>query len=305
MTTLYLLLKAHLANVPEIKITLPRFNDRHYVWKIFSAFRYVSIVLFSFAQIQGCSSFKLANMSVNEVFYIAVASGENTNYYRITVNAKSVLGEAEYQAGWYPSHAVDKLYGGGSIHNETRAILTEYELYETFNTAYKTAYQSYLTEAKNPDTSEEKIAKFLLTLKRLRALPGEGTPLPEGAREIEYDPSANMALHHAGQKFVIAFSSNPDQVLQNIKSTSESIDSGATIQRLSGILSHQAQSSKEILKVEKVQSDKFDSALVDMMQRVKESLKAGDEVTDKNVGVEQVRLRANLEALISLTETLL
>ena len=71
-------------------------------------------------------------------------------------------------------------------------------------------------------------------------MPGPETVLPTGAVEIEYDPGANLALRHAGEKFVFVLSSNPDEILNPITRFAEDTKTSATVLRLADVIRAQA-----------------------------------------------------------------
>ncbi len=250
-----------------------------------------------------CAGFKPAQMKLEEVFYIAVASGEHTNYFRITVKANSVLGIAAYESGWFSSEAVDSLYGSGNSDSPKQDIIKE-NLNNSMDTAFKDAYQAYLDAAKNKNTSEEEIAKLLRAVKRVRAVPGDGIPLPVGAKEIEYDPISNRTLLHSGEKFVIAFTSNPNDVLKNIKSVAQSKQTGATILKLSQLLVHQNKEDSDVIQVEKVTASRFAALLSTRLNAAHTSIDIDSEVSETNVEKELQRLRNDLQTLLTLSESM-
>ena len=252
----------------------------------------------------GCTNSSISRMKVEEVFYMAVASGENTNYFRVTIKGESVLGVAAYESGWFPSIAVDRLYGAGNI-NDAKSQLADEKIKAAFDDAYVKAYQAYMAVAENPATSDEEIAKYLLVLKRIRAVPGDGTPLPEGAKEIEYDPVSNLTLLHSGEKFVIAFSSNPDAVLNGIKSAAQSDETSKAILKLSELAKGQDNAESARLTKEKQNLERFASLLSARLANTAVLLAENPESgSDKAVTAQQLdQLRSEVESLVTLTES--
>lgn len=252
----------------------------------------------------GCVSFKPAQMNVKEVFYVAVASGESTNYFRVTIKANSILGVAAYESGWFPSSAVDRLYGSGG-ESDAKTLLNEQKIKGEFDKAYLDAYKNYLKAAKDTSSSDEEIANRLAALKRIRAVPGEGTSLPDGAKEIEYDPVSNLTLRHSGEKFVIAFSSNPNDVLDGIKSAAASNESGAAILRLSELLSQQNQQENAVLSVEKINTQRFAAMLAQRLNSAVETLKSIESKEKTDAPAALAQLKYEVETLLTLVEATL
>src|SRR5262245_55042014 len=116
----------------------------------------------------GCGTMKL-----RETQYLAVKSGSNTNYYRIRVYAKTVLGESDFRSGWFPAAAVDALSGDVSAAGATAALKTEDDIRQGIDTALKEALTQYLNAAKDPSSSPETLTKRLTALKAVRSMPGE------------------------------------------------------------------------------------------------------------------------------------
>lgn len=252
----------------------------------------------------GCANSSTASMDVKEVFYVAVASGENTNYFRVTIKGKSVLGVAAYESGWFPSAAVDRLYGAGNL-KSVKSELADEKIKTAFDDAYVAAYEAYMKAAKNPASSDEEIAKHLLVLKRIRAVPGDGTPLPEGAKEIEYDPVSNLTLLHSGEKFVIAFSSDPDKVLNGIKSAAQSDETSKAILKLSELAKGQEDAENVRLAKEKQNLERFASLLSTRLTSSAALIGQKTESDDeKKLAVQQLdELRTEVESLVTLTES--
>ena len=252
----------------------------------------------------GCANSQTASMDVEEVFYVAVASGENTNYFRVTVKGKSVLGVAAYESGWFPSAAVDRLYGAGNIESVKSELANE-KIKNAFDDAYVAAYDAYMKAAQNPASTDEEIAKHLLVLKRVRAVPGDGTPLPDGAKEIEYDLVSNLTLMHSGEEFVIAFSSNPDEVLNGIKTTAQNNETSRAILKLSQLAKGQEDAENVRLAKEKQNIERFASLLSARLTSPAGLLEEKTESDDeKKLAAQQLdELRTEVESLVILTES--
>ncbi len=246
----------------------------------------------------------IPDMEVQEVFYLAVASGENTNYYRVTIKADGDYGVAKYESGWFPREAVDRLYGTGDDFGP-KQLLEEEALDSAFDEAYRKAYQAYLNAASDPMATEEEISRLLIALKRVRAVPGEATPLPNGAKEIEFDPLSNKTLFHSGEKFVIAFSSDPSETLKHIGSIADSNKVGKSIFTLSEIMTRQSLQDVQILADEEQHLARMFTLISTSLSNSGATLSAEEGVTQANVSSEFSELRGEIERMLSLTESAL
>lgn len=193
-----------------------------------------------------------AGMDVQEVYYVAVPSGDNTNYYRVRVQANAKLGDANYDAAWFSAHSVDALYGDVTTSNAAESLNVENAIRSTLNDELKKAYTAYLTVAASPNATNADLAIWMQVLKRLRAMPGSATALPTGAIEMEYNPAENLITRRAGQKLVMVLSSDPTQVINGIKGFSQSTETSASVLRLTDVLQQQQQnlSTKEQAEID-------------------------------------------------------
>ncbi|MFT5547751.1 hypothetical protein [Rheinheimera aquimaris] len=182
---------------------------------------------------------RCAGMDVQEVYYVAVPSGDNTNYYRVRVQASAKLGDANYDAAWFSAHSVDALYGDVSTSNAAESLNVENAMRSALNEELEKAYKAYLTVAASPTATNAELATWMQVLKRLRAMPGSMTPLPTGAIEIEYNPVENLITRRAGQKLVMVMSSDPTQVINGIKGFSQSTETSASVLKLTDVLQQQ------------------------------------------------------------------
>lgn len=221
-----------------------------------------------------------AGMDVQEAYYVAVPSGDNTNYYRVRVSANAENGNASYNAAWFSAYSVDSLYSDVSTTGAAAQLNVEKDIRETLNSEIKKAYESYLQAAAEPTNSNAEIEQWLNVLKRLRALPGSATSLPHGAIEIEYNPAENLVTRRAGKKLVMVLSSNPDDVIKEIAGFSQSTETSASVLRLGQLIEQQQknQASKELAEINAASDDfsllanQLEQALADMEQAEKDEL---------------------------------
>lgn len=187
-----------------------------------------------FTVIVGC-----AGMDVQETYYLAVPSGENTNFYRVRVSANATNGVSNYDAAWFSVHSVDALYSDVTSSTAAAELNVEKNIRDTLNAQIESAYQSYLEAAADPTKTNTELAPWLNVLKRLRAAPGSNTPLPGGAIEMEYNPAENLVTRRAGQKLVMVLSSDPDDVIAEISNFSQSTETSASVLRLGEVFTQQ------------------------------------------------------------------
>ncbi len=242
----------------------------------------------------GCAS--SGPMNVVETSYLAVPSGDNTNFYRITVEADTYYGISNYDSGWFPAHTVDRLYGSTDRADAGAAIKAEEDIRGHIDNAIIATTKSYLDAAQNPDTSEERILALLNAQRRVRAMAGDGIPLPEGAVEVEYDPSRNLALRRAGQKRVFVLGSNPNEVIDKIKAFSESERTSATVLRLADVIRQQRISDKDEAVAGMEVDRQSNTLIVSQINEALHALEAG-ELANKS------DLLTEIEALLFLVES--
>ena len=231
-----------------------------------------------------------------EIFYVAVPSGDNVNFYRMKVEAGTQLGVTKYQSGWFPADTVDRLFGDVSESGSAAALKTEQDIRQALDSAIKDTAVGYLEAAKDPDSSSETIMRWLQAQRRVRAIAGDGVPLPEGAVEIEYDPGAGLALRHAGQKLVFVLSSNPDQVMQNLRNFAGSKETSASVLRLADVVRAQAENRVVEAEAEAAAALRLDALVVRQIDAALANV--------ENAGNDRDALLDEVRTLLILLETL-
>jgi len=175
-------------------------------------------------------------MNVREVHYFAVPNGENTNYYRLRVDAQTRLGVAGYRSGWFPARAVDRLFG--EINSEAGAaeIDVRTKIETEINARILETTKGWLEEAVKLTPDRDKLDRLLAARRRILAYPSSiGEPYPK-TFEIEHNPAIGVATRYADEKLVFVLGSNPDEVIGRIASFVEEDKSVLTINRLSGVI---------------------------------------------------------------------
>lgn len=174
-------------------------------------------------------------MDVREVHYFAVPNGENTNYYRLRVNAKTRLGVAGYRSGWFPARALDRLFGEVSSESGAAEVEVRSQIESEINTRILATTRAWLEEAAKSEADPAKLNRLLAARRRILAYPsGAGEPHPK-AFEIEYNPAIGVAIRYADEKLVFVLASNPDEVIGKIASFVEEDKTVLVINRLAGI----------------------------------------------------------------------
>ncbi len=234
--------------------------------------------------ITGCAS---GPTETRERFYLAVPSGDNVNFFRLSIEANTFLGVTKYQSGWFPADTVDRLYGDTSDPSDASALVTEQNIKNALNEAIEETMKGYLEAARDPDSNEETVARWLLAQRRVRSLAGDQIALPNGAVEIEYDPTASLALRHAGEKLVLVLSSNPDEIMKQMSAFAGNKQTSATVLRLADVVRKQAEA--QVLEAEARSSadSRLDAVLVARIDSILSELDS--EQMDRDGLLDEVR----------------
>lgn len=238
-------------------------------------------------------------MDISQIHYLAVPSGEDVNYFRIRVEGETRFSDANFHSGWYPAYDVDKLFGGvatSSGNDQAEARITELAMKEKLNKAITDAYTKYLEVARDPGSSDDRILAYLETLRRVRATAGDGIPLPPGAVEVEWNPGANLALRHAGEKLIFVLAADPNEVINAIKISERTTNTSADILQLSKVIRQQSQN--EVLEIvsENESNKKLDNLIVSQIESSLTELSVSDLTEDV--------LLEEIDALLLLIESL-
>ncbi len=184
--------------------------------------------------IAGCGTMKFS-----ETHYYAVEDESNTNIYRLKITGKSVLGEAKYQSGYFPASAVDRVFGNVKGNGGTAELQAHETLITEIRNATLITTQHYLKIASNPESTDEDIQKALNARRNILAYPSLSSGAPANTRIIDYNPSRSLVLKNSDSKMVYVFSSNPDNVIGNIKNFAESDQTALAVSRLAQVTSQQ------------------------------------------------------------------
>jgi hypothetical protein len=162
-----------------------------------------------------------------------VASPAGTNYYRVRIESSAWNGKAYFKAGLYPAYAVD-MFRGQEVEIPTEMIDAETDMRREVIKAQTKALKAYL-EAKD-DKQRQVAAETLIAVQEINI--GEGGRLigTNKTERLQFSPVRSLVDYTANKKFVIALSSDPDEILNQISSfveeakTSEAIQDAITSQ---------------------------------------------------------------------------
>jgi hypothetical protein len=230
--------------------------------------------------------FSCGTMKIRETHYYAVEDENNTNVYRLKITAKSVLGEAKYQSGYFPASAVDRVFGDIKGSGGTGELQIHEALTTEIRNATLSTTQNYLQVASDPDSTDEDIQKALNVRRNILAYPSLSTELPMDARIIDYNPGLGIVLKNSDSKMVFVFSSNPDNVIGNIKNFAESDQTALAVSRLAQVTSQQTRN--DVAEEEAVLIVTGQGVNAQIQQTVINLSKDGD--SDKTVMVEQLAI---------------
>jgi hypothetical protein len=179
-------------------------------------------------------------MTVRERHYFAVPSGENTNYYRLRVEAKTRLGVSGYRSGWFPADAVDYAFGDVSEAGGIEALKVRNQLKEQINQKILATNSAWLEEAAKPDADMNKLEGLMKARRRILAYPSGNTPPYKEAFEIEYNPLKGIHTRFSEDKLIFVLASDPDAVIANIANFAENQQTVLAIDKLSGVIAQRA-----------------------------------------------------------------
>src|SRR5436190_10921490 len=237
----------------------------------------------------GCST---GNMKVNEVHYFKVGYGDHANFYRLTVDADTTLGIAEFRSGWFPSRSVDSLFGDVSSDGGVSALRFRTDMEGLMETNVLKTTKAYLDAASDPDTELVKLRKLAEARRRVLAYPRSSGLKPDEYSEVDYDPARGIVKRHGDEKMVFIISSNPDEVVVKIASFSESSASSLTIQNLGRVI-HQQVANDLLAKEGAAEATrKLDALLVTQLTNSINSITNRD--VSKDAAIQKIDIILNL-----------
>jgi len=181
--------------------------------------------------LSGCTT---APLKVHEVHYYRVATGTNVNYFRLTVDADSRLGVAEYRSGWFPARSVDSVFGDASQSGGEQALRMRTELEKQIDAHIMLTTTNWLNAAAATNVTPEELERLAEARKRVLSYPLDG-PLP-GSGEMDYNPITGLVKLHSDEKLIFMLASNPDEIIGKIANFSQSEQTSLTIHKFTDTL---------------------------------------------------------------------
>ena len=227
--------------------------------------------------------------------YLAVHGKNNTNYYRITVEGKASLGNAEFRSGWYPADAVNSLFGDISKEGSIEVLKAREDIKAAINEHYLAAIKAYLAAAQNPNTSESELEKLLKAQKRILSVPGSGTPSLTGSVVMEYDPRKELLLRHSDDKLVFILSNDPTATIEAITNFAEHQKTSVQVTRLAEVLNQQSVNQVASMEAKNEALQKTDKLVINKIEQL--------EKTVENTDVAKEHVVQDLESLLIMLES--
>lgn len=238
----------------------------------------------------GCTS---GPMKVSETYYLKVTNGQDNAYFRVNVEAATQLSDAQYKSGWYPAEAVDAVLGSVSedATGETRAARDA--MRDNLTEALKTAHESYLRVALDPNSTSKQIEDALEIWKRTRFAPGFRGPELSDAILVEFNPSEGLETFRSDDKLIFVLSANPDQIIQSISRFASDQETKAAIQRFANVIIESEKagvSAEQAAAAVDAEADKFVAGKVEALTMALDNRAARDVVV-RDMGVLQTLIR--------------
>ncbi len=223
------------------------------------------IVLFV---ISGC----LGGMVVKETHYFSVDAidDSNTNYFRLNVRSNTILSKAEYNSGYYPKEAVDQLFGKVVVENDLEYMQLQRDLKTLSNENILKAEKAWYNGIENKAGHDE-LQNLLEDRTKVLAYPKMELALrvnPE-AMIMEYNPALERVIRHIDQKQVFFLSANPDEIMQDISSFSQSAETALQLKQMADMVTR----SNTEREMESIMAYKIDSLKLDIITKQLKSVR--------------------------------
>jgi len=185
------------------------------------------------------SATSCGTMKVDETHYYSIPSkdSDNVNIFRLHITGKTVLSDAKYKSGWYPTNAVDSLFGNVTSNGDTGDLQARQEIETLYRGAMVQATKSYMAVALDSASTHAEIEDAMQVRRRVLYYP----TLTEGGSGssiiVDYNPSKSVAERHANDKLVFMLSANPDAVVGNITNFAESDKTSLAVSHLAQVMS--------------------------------------------------------------------
>jgi hypothetical protein len=222
-------------------------------------------------------------MEIRERHYFAVPGGENTNYYRLRVEAKTKLGVSGYRSGWFPADAVDYAFGNVSDEGGMEALKIRNQLKEQINQKILATNNAWLNEAAKPDADSTKLDGLMRARRRILAYPSSSTPPYKESFEIEYNPLKGVHTRFSEDKLIFVLASDPDAVIANIANFAENQQTVLAIDRLSGVIAQRARNEIAVSEVVAEVNASLDQLLLEQIKLAEAVVMDPESTPNKNI----------------------
>lgn len=253
--------------------------------------RNVSLAFLVLITVSACST---GQMNIKESHYYAVKGKDNTNIFRLTINAATVLGESEYRSGWFPANAVDSVFGDVSSEGGAKALEARREIEAQLRKAIVDSTSSYLDAAKKMDTTPEHLNKLLEARRRVLAYPvWQPGSIPDSF-EIEYNPGKGLATLHADEKLIFILSSNPNEVVGKIANFAESDKTVYSINQFAKITAQRARNDIAASEATAEVRQDVDKLIHAQIRKALVAIGQDPVVTDRQIALNEIDVLLNL-----------
>lgn len=250
-----------------------------------------TLMLFVF--LSACSK---GTLDTSEVYYLRVSGPEHNAYMKVVVKTNSVGNKVELRQGWYPSEAVDALFGDLSSQNSVKSNESRDKIRAQYSEALASTIEAYLEKAKDPNTTLKDLESYLKAISRVKLMVRNNIENIPGVDSIEYDVSSDVLHRRSGQKLVFVFSADPNDVIAGIESFANHSATKAEISKLVKYVSDREKSDVAIkLELSKIAKNKRDKLIFSQIEIANTSLNA--RLTKEEALVRVNRLLQLLNAL--------
>jgi hypothetical protein len=233
-------------------------------------------------------------MDIYERYYLGASNGDSRVYYRVTITGQTRLGVSEFRQGWFPSYAVDALFGDVSAEAAKQQTVRD-ELRSQVDEAILLARKNYLAQAVKHDTEPDKLRKYLDAIRRVRLTARGTTGGLKEAVVMEYHPNKDLIIRHSDEKLVLVLSSNPDEIITQLAQLSESSKTEETINKFVQVLAFRErrdqeneaeESTKASAKLDVLATDnsRFDQVVSKRLGALATAIKGGEKNRDILLG---------------------
>ena len=235
-----------------------------------------------------CVSCSLGQMEVRETHYYAVPGEHNTNYYRLNVKAKTILGDAEYRSGFFPSNAVDNLFGDVSAEGGAEALEARRLLERQIRDSLIQVNAKYQERARDPNTTDQELDKLLQARRRILAYPRWRPEVLSDTIEIDYNPSKGIAIRRSDEKLVFILSSNPNEVVGKIANFAESDKTVYSINQFAQVIAQRTRNEIAAQEATEAGNIKVDHLIYEQIEKALSILEDSPTAESKELAIKEI-----------------